>query len=445
MEYEELLKKIQSLQSKITIIGLGQVGLPVALTLSGENFKVTGYDINDKLMDSIAEGHLPFEETNLEKMLNSCIKNNTFFLSKNFQETINNSDIIIICVPTPISDSNMPDLSAFEKVCKSITAFELNNKLIIIESSIPPGTFENIFLPYFEKKYSIGQNLFLAYIPERLSPDQAFEEIKNTSRIVGSVDTNSSILAVTLYEKIVKNEIFSSNVKIAEISKLVENTYRDVNVAFANEVGLICEKYGVDASELIKISNTHPRVNILTPGPGVGGPCLPKDPFLLLNPINNSPIKSGIITESRKINDYMPIHVVKSILDSIEKKQKTIQNLKILIMGVAYKANISDTRNSPSKPIISNLLEKGADLYVFDPKTKENFNANTISDFSASNGFDVIVFVTDHKEFKQMKLSEIYSHMNKNNPILVDTRRIFDNKEAEKLGFHYVSVGYISE
>lgn len=444
MTKSDLFEKIKNFRAKIAVIGLGQVGLPVSLTFSEAEFNVMGFDINETLRHSLKEGKIPFNEQNLEKLMNSCLNNKSFIVSEDLYHTINNSDVIIICVATPISDHYIPDLSALENSCNSISEFPLENKLIIIESSIPPGTFQNLILPYFEKKYIIGNNLFIAYVPERLSPGQAFEDIKKISRVIGSIDDNSSQLARELYKKIVTNQLLQSHVKIAEISKLVENTYRDVNVAFANEIALICERYGVDASELIKICNTHPRVNILSPGPGVGGPCLPKDPYLLLNPINEEPISSKFIEESRKINDNMPGHVVRMILDALKNKQKTIQNSKIVVMGVTYKANISDTRNSPSKEIISQLLEKEADVFVYDPKTNETFSATPVTDvFDSINNSDVIIFVTDHDEFKILKLAEIFSYMNQN-PILVDTKRIFDKNIAEELGFHYISIGYKS-
>ena len=250
------------------------------------------------------------------------------------------------------------------------------------------------------------------------------------------------MLAKELYKKIVKGEILLASAAVAEISKLVENTYRDVNVALANEVGMICEEYGIDVSELIRICNSHPRVKLLLPGPGVGGPCLPKDPYLLLNPQGKKPITSKIILESRKINDRMPSHVVNLINKALVLQNKTLKEVTILVLGVAYKANVSDTRFSPAKEIISQLINNGSIVQVFDPNTEENFGGITVSDiWKAMQSSDVLVVLTDHDEFRKLDLKEIKKNM-KENSILVDTRRIFNSQEANDVGIKYVAIGY---
>ena len=229
---------------------------------------------------------------------------------------------------------------------------------------------------------------------------------------------------------------------MAEISKLVENTYRDVNIALANEIGIICEVYGIDFNELSSVCNSHPRVNLHKPGPGVGGPCLPKDPYLLLNPFNSEQIKSDIILNARKFNDKMPDHVFSLVKRALLEKNKKIENSVISVLGTAYKANVSDTRSSPAKKIIKQLLDLGCNVKVNDPNTEAGFGGlyekNILNTVKKS---DLVVILTDHDEYKELDLHIMSDSMNEN-PILVDTKRVFDKKEADTAGFLYVSIGY---
>jgi len=364
--------RIDNQESKICVVGLGQVGLPTALTFSDVGFDVTGYDINKELLTILDEGESPFEEAGLENLIKSCKGKGRFHTNTDLKESVKNSDVIIVCVATPLTEEIRPDLSALENVCNSLAELNLEEKLIIIESSIPPGTFDRLVLPALQRKNNVGTNCWAAFVPERLAPGQAIKEIRSIPRVIGYFDKDSGLLAKSLYQKMVTSEILIAPVLVAEISKLAENTFRDVNVALANEIGLICEKYGIDVAELLKVCNSHPRVNILNPGPGVGGPCLPKDPYLLLNPQGKESIKSNIILESRKINDSMPYHIIELVSKSLNDFNLELSNTTVLILGVSYKANVSDTRYSPSEVIIPDLLKKGAKVLVYDPYSNEN-------------------------------------------------------------------------
>jgi len=441
MTSKYLSEKIHNLQAKVCVIGLGQVGLPTALTFCKAGFDTTGHDINKNLLEALASGKTPFEEPDLQLLLDSCIQKGRFHTTHELIKAVETSDIIIVCIGTPLKEKINPDLFALEKICNSLSELSLNEKLVIIESSIPPGTFEGSVLPALRKKNNVGINCWASFVPERLAPGQAFKEIRSTPRVIGCVDNESGIVAKHLYEKIVDSEIFVTQARVAEISKLVENTFRDVNVALANEIGLICEGYGIDVNELLKICNSHPRVNLHQPGPGVGGPCLPKDPYLLLNAKDLEQFEYNIILQARKINDNMPFHVVKIVKNALEELNKSIKNSTVSILGVAYKANVSDTRFSPAENIISELIKSGSEVIVFDPMTKENFGGKSVLDsWSAISNSDVLVVVTDHDEFKTLDLEKIKNTMK--TPIIVDCRRIFDRKKAESLGIHYLAVGY---
>lgn len=437
-EKNSLQTLIDTKSVKIGVVGLGQVGLPTALSFCDVGFSVIGNDLNQLLLQKLSQRESPFEEHGIDNLLKSCIDSKKFTIETSFEKTINDSNIVIVCVPTPLGDGIKPDLSALENVCNSLSNLELNEKLIIIESSIPPGTMNNIVLPLLQKT---NKECMTVFVPERLSPGQAFSEIRTTPRIIGYVDKIAGELAKLLYGKLVTSKIFLTPVKIAEISKLVENTYRDVNVALANEISFICEKYGIDFLELQKVCNSHPRVNLLDAGPGVGGPCLPKDPYLLLNPPNSDIISSQIIESARKTNDSMPDHVVEIAKSGLEQVNKSLSDSKITVLGVSYKANVSDVRLSPAKGIISKLVESSKQVISYDPKSSESFGAQKSNNlWDSISGSDVLIIVTNHDEFKNLDLNEINSKMN--TPIIVDTRRIFDSNEAEDIGIMYFAVGY---
>ena len=442
MSYDNLHTKIKNHKARICVIGLGQVGLPTALIFSKKGYSVLGYDINKDLLNLLLQRKSPFEEAGLKKLISNCIQSGKFEPNGNLKECIEVSDIIIVCVAIPTTNEIKPNLSFLENACKSLSELKLDGKLIIIESSIPPGSFKDFVLPIITKKSKLGKQFWAVYVPERLSPGQALNEIQATPRIIGSEDKDSGALAKLLYQNIVNSTIFITNSKVAELSKLVENSYRDVNIAFANEISIICEKYGIDFAELVKVCNSHPRVNLLMAGPGVGGPCLPKDPYLLLNPIGSAKIESRIILESRKINDHMPHHVSSLVKTALQSQGKTLEKCTIIILGTAYKGNVSDTRFSPSEEIIKDLKQQNCEVLVYDPLSDETFGGKKIDDFNIDTvkSCDAVVVVTDHDKFKNFDL-KLFQNMKKK-PIVVDTKRIFDSKKAEELGINYISVGY---
>ena len=439
IQFEELRGKIENKKAEICIIGLGQVGLPTALSFVNSGFSVTGVDTDEELVNKVNNGIPPFEEENLQEILENNQKNKRFHATTKIEEVIENSNVIIVCVATPITEDVRPDITHLKIVCDSLSNYNLNEKLILIESSLPPGTFEGLILPSIQKSDEI---CWSCYVPERLIPGRAFSEIKVAPRLIGELNTESGVLAKELYKTIVNAEIVLTTSKVAEISKLVENTYRDVNIALANEVGIICEKYGIDFDELSRVCNSHPRVNLHQTGPGVGGPCLPKDPHLLLNPFNSEKIDSDIILNARKINDTMPNHVIDLIKRSFQEKNKELKDSAIAILGTAYKANVSDTRFSPAKEIIEKLLDLGCKIKVNDPNTESAFGGvyskNVLDTIENS---DLMIMLTDHDEYSELDLKVLKEIMNEE-PILVDTKRIFDKHEADDAGFLYVSVGY---
>ena len=443
MSYELLLEKIKNYQAQICVIGLGQVGLPTALTFSKQGYKVFGHDVDKTLISSLIQKKSPFKEEGLNELIDQTINNGKFEPHESLDYTVNQSDVIIVCVSTPLASNNRPNLTFLQNVSESLGTMNLHGKLVIIECSIPPGTFINSVLPILSQKNKLGENFWAAYVPERLSPSKALSEIKQTPRVIGVEDDKSGNLTKSIYQNIVDLPVIVTTSKIVELSKLAENAFRDVNIAFANEIALICEYYGVDFTKLANVCNSHPRVDLHMAGPGVGGPCLPKDPFLLLNPSEDMKLNSKIIQESRKVNDLMPLHVSKLVTDALESQGKKINESTILILGAAYKGNVSDTRFSPSRYIIHDLQQKLCTVLLYDPHTNETFNAEkiTILDESIIQSCDAIIIATDHDEFK--KLNPSFFKLMKKTPILVDTKRIFNATKVENLDIIYISVGYL--
>jgi UDP-N-acetyl-D-mannosaminuronic acid dehydrogenase len=436
--FESIHSKIEDKSAIVGVIGLGQVGLPTALTFCEAGFAVLGHDINEELLQELENGQTPFFESGLEEILKNSLSKGKFHTEPQIENLVSKCDAIIICVATPISSEILPNLSFLSNVCNSLAHHKIEGKLILVESSIPPYTFENLVLTTLDKNHELGEKFWIAFVPERLAPGQAISEITTTPRVIGYKDNKSETLARLLYQNIVKSKIVTAPVRVAEISKLVENTYRDVNVALANEIAKICEIYGIDVEELRNVCNTHPRVNLLSPGPGVGGPCLPKDPHLLLNPEGSSSINSNLITEARKVNDSMPFHV----LGRINKEfGEDTTGKTVTVLGVTYKANVSDTRYSPAIQIIPSLKQQGFKVEVYDPFSSETFGGEKISSlWDSLSHSSLLLILTDHSEFKSISLEKISQSMQ--NPVVFDCRSIFDKNQAEKIGIKYLGIGY---
>jgi len=436
--FEIIRSKLEERSAIVGVVGLGQVGLPTALTFCKAGFSVIGHDINSELLKKLTNGQIPFFEPGLEQILKNSLEEKKFHTEEKIENLVSQCDTILICVATPISEEILPNLSFLANVCNSLSKQKINGKLIVIESSIPPYTFENLVLSLLDKEHELGEKFWITCVPERLAPGQAISEIATTPRVIGYKEKKSEILTKLLYQSIVKSEIVTAPVRVVEISKLVENTYRDVNVALANEISKICEIYGIDVDDLRMVCNTHPRVNLLSPGPGVGGPCLPKDPYLLLNPQDNSSIKSDLILEARKVNDSMPFHVLREINHEIGENPN---GKTITILGVTYKANVSDTRYSPAIQIIPSLKQRGFKVEVYDPFSDETFGGEKSSDlWNSISKSSMLLILTDHSEFKSISLEKIKHSME--NPVIFDCRRIFDKNEAEKIGIKYLGIGY---
>ncbi|MBA7542796.1 UDP-N-acetyl-D-mannosamine dehydrogenase [subsurface metagenome] len=402
---------------KICVVGLGYIGLPTACYLAKAGCKVIGVDTNEKIIHTLKKGKTSFEEPGLQSLFNGGFKNFEFFL------TPKPADVFIISVPTPITKTKKPNLSYIKRASRDIAKVIQHNNLVIIESTITPGCSEKIVLPILKKEHP-DYRIFLAHAPERAIPGRTLTEMIENDRVIGGIDKESTELAKNLYSTFIKGKIFLTDTTTAETVKLLENTYRDINIAFANEIAKHCDKIGINVWEAIKIANLHPRVNIHLPGPGVGGHCISVDPWFLMR-------KDGVGIEmiklSRMINDSMPNYIIKCV----SKMLKDIKNPTITILGAAYKANVDDWRETPALKIIDLAQNNKWNVKVHDPLLKD-FPYEIEKDFKkATQDSDCLLILADHSFYQTIKPLEIKNMKNKN---IFDSRNSIDEvkwKEAD--------------
>lgn len=394
---------------KICIVGQGYIGLPTAALFTRSDCEVVGVDVNEEIIDNLNKGKIHIEEPGIAEIIKNAIDNNRYHASL----TPEKADAFIITVPTPyIADNYSCDLSYVVEACNEILPFIEKGNTVIVESTIAPMSTDDVIKPIFEKSgYTIGEDLYLAHCPERVLPGKIIEELIHNDRIIGGITPECSKKASEVYGQFVEGELMLTEAKTAELSKCMENTYRDVNIALANELAKICAEIGVNALDVIKMANKHPRVNLHSPGPGVGGHCLAIDPYFIYA---KAPETAKIIKLARDTNNSMPQFVYENVC-------KIIPEGKISIFGVSYKGNTGDDRESPAYEIIALLENKGYEIAIYEPHIeRENF-----VDFNeAIEGSNLILILADHNEFKEMDYESIKDKMETS--IIFDTKNILE-------------------
>lgn len=396
------------------------MGLPIAALFAKQNFSVTGVDINPSRLNDIRKSKISAHEPHLLELVQKVLKSGALTLASEPSD----ADIYIVAVPSPLNGRKRADLSYAKNASQMIRPFLKKGDLVIIETTVVPGTCKEIILPILEKSNLLaGRDFLLAFCPERAIPGKTIYEIINNDRIIGGLNKKSAEVTKKLYSHVVKGKITLTDLNTAEMVKIMENTARDVNIALANEFALICENIGVDFWKAKEFANRHPRVNILNAGPGVGGHCVPVDPWFVNVP------EANIMRTSREINDGMASHIMRFLKILL----KDVANPKITILGVAYKANVDDTREAPAKRIIAKIQKLNWDFSVYDPiVTKADF-AKTTDLGKAVNKSDCVLLVTDHEEFKELDLKTLTKKMR--NKILFDTRNCLDHNKWQNEGF----------
>ncbi|MCA9149743.1 MAG: UDP-N-acetyl-D-mannosamine dehydrogenase, partial [Planctomycetales bacterium] len=379
--------------TSVCVIGLGYIGLPTASVLATKGFHVFGMDVRADVVDTINAGRIHIEEPDLDIVVRSAVNSGQLKAGYEPQE----ADIFILCVPTPIRPDHSPDLSYVEQAARAIRPFVKPGNLIILESTSPPKTTEDIVVPLaIPEGLKVGQDVFVAHCPERVLPGRILLEVVQNDRVVGGVTPNCTQKAQSFYEAFVNGKVLPTSAIAAEVTKLVENSYRDVNIAFANELSMFADRLGIDPWEVIELANRHPRVNILSPGPGVGGHCISVDPWFL---VHTDPENTPLIRMAREVNDSKPHHVVKHIVELA----KQFAAPKIGCLGLTYKSDVDDLRESPSLEIVRELREKNVgDVLACDPYISSarftEFPLHELSDVLEQS--HIVVLLTDHRQFK---------------------------------------------
>ena len=401
-------------------MGQGYIGLPTAALFTRNNCEVVGVDINEEIIEKLNKGIIHIEEPGIAEIIKNAVDNNAYTASLTPQK----ADAFIITVPTPyIVENYSCDLSYVVTACQTILPYLEKENTVIIESTIAPMSTDETIKPIFENAgFTIGKDLYLAHCPERVLPGQILEELVHNNRIIGGVTPECAKKASEVYGQFVEGELMLTEAKTAELSKCMENTFRDVNIALANELAKICAEIGVNALDVIELANKHPRVNLHSPGPGVGGHCLAIDPYFIYA---KAPETAKIIKLARDTNKSMPSFVCEYV-------RKIIPDGKIAVFGVSYKGNTGDDRESPAYEIIAKLESDDYEISVHDPHIDNNRHVDLDE---ATKDADLILILCDHNEFKKLDYDLIKKNMA--NPIIFDTKYIIKEVPEEIKLYNY--------
>ena len=379
-------------------MGLGYIGLPTAAVIANKGTKVLGVDVNSSVVNTINKGKIHIVEPDLENIVKKVVQKNMLEAST----SVDSADVFLIAVPTPFKENNEPDLKYVESATRMIIPYLKKGNLYIIESTSPVGTTEKMAKIIFDERPELKNNLNIAYCPERVLPGNVIFELEHNDRVIGGLNETSTKAAQDFYKKFVKGYLHSTNAKTAEMCKLVENSSRDVSIAFANELSIICDKADIDVWELIELANKHPRVNILQPGTGVGGHCIAVDPWFIVSEFENEAV---IIKNARKINTYKTEWVIEKIKNScLEFELKYKRTPQVALMGLSFKPDIDDLRESPALIVAETLLNnEGVNVMLVEPNLDMHQKYELIDYKIAIERADIVVYLVAHKEFRGIK------------------------------------------
>jgi UDP-N-acetyl-D-mannosaminuronic acid dehydrogenase len=418
----------------VCVLGLGYIGLPTASTFATHGLKVIGVDVNRQIVNTLREGGVHIQEPGLPDLVEQAFESGMLQI----RETLLDADAFIIAVPTPVSVDKQADLRHVIEAAKAIAPVLRAGNLVVLESTCPPGTTLEVVAPILNQSgLQAGTDFHLAYMPERVLPGNILTELIENARVIGGVEADSAEAAHDLYLTFVQGEMYLTDATTAEMVKLMENTYRDVNIAVANEFSRIATHLGVNIWEATELANRHPRVDILRPGPGAGGHCVAVDPWFL---VQSAPEQAPLIKQAREVNDGQPEYAV----DLIERAAGKLQGSRIAALGLAYKPDVDDLRNSPAIEIVGKLVGAGAAVKTFEPlATKASVEgAEAVNSLEeALQDAEVIVLLVDHRQFAELKPSLIADAMK--GTTAVDLRGAWKHEEWEASGFslHLLGVG----
>ena len=416
----------------ICVLGLGYIGLPTASTFATHGMQVVGVDVNQHVVEVLRNGEIHIHEPGLRALVQDAFRSGNLKVSEVPEE----ADAFVIAVPTPILEDKRADMRYVESAAESIVPYLRAGNLVVLESTSPPRTTIDRLVPILEQcGLKAGEDFYLAYTAERVLPGKILHELLENARVVGGINRVSAEAARDLYAAFVRGEVHITDATTAEMVKLMENTYRDINIAVANEFARLGEYLGVDIWQAIELANLHPRVSILRPGPGVGGHCISVDPWFL---VEAAPDQSQLIRQARQVNDDQPEHV----LHLVERALDGLKGKTVAALGLAYKADVDDLRESPAVAVVNHLVSNGVKVRCYEPFAPSIAvdGALTFPSLAeALNGADAVLLLVDHAEFRTAEPTKLANLMS--GRVAVDTRGIWASQDWEAAGFKFVRLG----
>ncbi len=448
LELNEIKKLIAKNEVSVCVIGIGRIGLPTALSFAKSGLRTVGVDINEELISKIKNKDFPLkDEPGYQEIFEQVINDKKFTVTTKMEDVIPNSQIILLSLPTPMDENNVPDYTSLRTVAKQLKNLVNPGSIIIVESTIEPGFIENEFINLVESKEQkiiAGENIGIGVCPETANPGEIMKDFEKLPRLVGATDEKTSQIITEIYKHVFPVELIKMpNCKTANAVKLTTNIFRDVNIALVNELAILFEKLGIDIKTVLEAADKKYNFQIHFPGAGVGGPCLPVNSYQMLNSakeISGDFLK--MVKLAREINESMPYHVIDLLKDALNEGNKQFESSKILILGISYKPNVKDIQLSPAEVIISELKKLGAEIRIFDPyfKATSVYGIETANDLDeVISEVDAVIIVTAHNEFHNIEPEYFTSKMK--SPIIVDSRGIIDIHAAKKAGIVFRGLG----
>jgi len=438
MSQSELRRKLEQKKASLAVIGLGYVGLPVAALFAETGFNVLGVELRADRVEKINKGICPIEgeEPGLAGLISKVAATGRLRATTNYDD-LKDRDVVLIDVETPVDDQNVPRYEALRAVLKSLGPVMKNGSLIIVESTIAPGTMTEVVLPLLEQHSGkkVDQDFYLGNCPERVMPGKLLKNLKTISRVVGGNTPETAETMIGLYQQIVQADLDAADCVTAELVKTAENAYRDVQIAFANEVALICEAVGGDVWKVRELVNKSPNRQMHLPGAGVGGHCIPKDPWLLAYGVKDKEVPLRVIPAARAVNDSMPLCMVELLQKTLNAAGRKIEGARIAVLGYAYLEDSDDTRNSPSEILVRRLRELGAEVIIHDPWIAE-YSGDLMARIK---GCDAIVLMVAHSVYRSLDLNSLTTALR--TPVLIDGRHVFNAAQAQTAGLTYRGIG----
>jgi len=447
MNPDELKSSLLSGSITICVVGIGRIGLPTALSFANSGLPTIGLDINSKLVESVNSGIYPLEdEPDYDVIFDKVINEKIFFATTNIKESVSKADVVLLSLPTPMDKNNVPDYSALRSVGSQLSEYLQEGSLVIVESTIEPGFVENELISIIENsknRLTVEKNFGIGVCPETANPGEIMIDFTKLPRLVAGINEKISQLIYEIYHYVFPVELIRMpNCKTANAVKLTTNVFRDVNIAFVNELSILFEKLGIDTMTVLNAAQSKYNFQVHYPGAGVGGPCLPVNSYQLINSAKKLGSSLKIVESGRKINESMPQHVIDLTIDALKEKNLNVHESTILLLGISYKPNVKDIQLSPANDIVEKLKNLNAKIKIFDPY----YISETIYGFTCENNYeeilssvDALILVTAHDEFKKIDPNLLSSKMK--TPIVIDTRGVLNLDEVKKSNLIFRGLG----